>query len=437
MIGMSSLAILDKKGKSLLLRNYRADIPPNHLELFNRKYLEHDPEIHPPIITHGDTHFLFIKHENLRLLAASRSKANALLIFSFLESFRRLLADYLISLEADTVRDNTIMIYELMDEIVDNGHPTTTDFKLLQKHIKTHANLAKGGKKKQKRRGLELAQAMASAVPWRSGKYKYGKNEVFLDVVEKINMVITTNGRVLKSEVEGSLKMNSRLSGMPELLLGINDKKFFDINRTASTGKKTVDIQDIKFHQCVRLAKFENDRSISFIPPDGEFDLINYRMECGFKGLFALEIDYRKETERRVEFTVHAKSNYKDKVAANFVEFWIPVPKDAQNVKTRASKGKGKYVPDNDVIQWKAFSLGGKKEISMEVGLDMPSISSGARNFRNLPVRVFFDIPYYTLSGLNVRYLKIKEKSGYHALSWVRYIAKNGEFVIRTNKSVV
>ncbi len=28
-----------------------------------------------------------------------------------------------------------------------------------------------------------------------------------------------------------------------------------------------------QFYQCVRLARLENDRTISFIPPDGEFDL--------------------------------------------------------------------------------------------------------------------------------------------------------------------
>ena len=28
-------------------------------------------------------------------------------------------------------------------------------------------------------------------------------------------------------------------------------------------------MEDVKFHQCVRLARFENDRTISFIPPDG------------------------------------------------------------------------------------------------------------------------------------------------------------------------
>lgn len=37
-----------------------------------------------------------------------------------------------------------------------------------------------------------------------------------------------------------------------------------------------------------------------------------------------------------------------------------------------------------------------------------------------------FEIPYFTTSGIQVRYLKIIEKSGYQALPWVRYITQNG-----------
>ena len=48
-----------------------------------------------------------------------------------------------------------------------------------------------------------------------------------------------------------------------------------------STGRgksKSVELEDVKFHQCVRLSRFENDRTISFIPPDGEFELMSYRL---------------------------------------------------------------------------------------------------------------------------------------------------------------
>lgn len=437
MIGISSLAILDKKGKSILMRNYRKDVPSNYLDLLNQKLLEFDADNSPPLIVLEDMAFFFIRYENVTLVAMTRDDSNALIGFTFLEAFQNLLIECFTNLEADVVRENSILIYELMDEIMDNGYPQVTDFKLLKKYITSSASILKNdSKKKQREKERELANAVASSIPWRSGNYKYSKNETYLDVIEKINMIITPSGQVLKSEVEGVLHMNCRLSGTPELILGLNDKKFLEINKPNSN-KKSIEIQDLKFHQCVRLARFENDRTISFVPPDGEFDLINYRMECPFKGLFSAEIHFEKQTETKLHFIVKAKTHYKQKVVANFVEFWVPVPTEAQNIKTTASLGSAKYLPENDVISWKISSLSGKKDISLDVKLDIPSLSSKTASFKNQPIRVFFEIPYYTLSGLNVKYLHIKETSNYHALSWVRYIAKQGDFTIRTNQTVV
>lgn len=36
--------------------------------------------------------------------------------------------------------------------------------------------------------------------------------------------MIGSNGQVIKSEIEGAIKVKSCLSGMPELRLGLNDK---------------------------------------------------------------------------------------------------------------------------------------------------------------------------------------------------------------------
>lgn len=41
-----------------------------------------------------------------------------------------------------------------------------------------------------------------------------------------------------------------------------------------SSGKQSIAIDDCTFHQCVRLSKFDLERSISFIPPDGEYELM-------------------------------------------------------------------------------------------------------------------------------------------------------------------
>lgn len=42
-----------------------------------------------------------------------------------------------------------------------------------------------------------------------------------------------------------------------------------------------------------------------------------------------------------------------------------------------------------------------------------------------------FEIPYFAASGMQVRYLKIVERSGYSALPWVRYVTKQGDFLTR------
>lgn len=48
------------------------------------------------------------------------------------------------------------------------------------------------------------------------------------------------------------------------------------------------------------------------------------------------------------------------------------------------------------------------------------------------PISVRFEVPYFTVSGIQVRYLKIVERSGYQALPWVRYITQSGDYSIRT-----
>lgn len=69
---------------------------------------------------------------------------------------------------------------------------------------------------------------------------------------------------------------------MPECKFGINDRllvKEANENPTeAEKQQKGIQIDDIKFHQCVRLGRFDRDRSITFIPPDGLFEVMTYRV---------------------------------------------------------------------------------------------------------------------------------------------------------------
>ena len=151
--------------------------------------------------------------------------------------------------------------------------------------------------------------AVTNAVSWRSEGIRYRKNEVFLDVIESLNLLVSSTGNVLRSEILGAVKLKCYLSGMPELRLGLNDKVMFETTGRATRGK-AVEMEDVKFHQCVRLSRFENDRTISFIPPDGEFELMSYRLNTQVKPLIWVESDVRSHSGSRIEYTLKVSLSF-------------------------------------------------------------------------------------------------------------------------------
>ena len=113
----------------------------------------------------------------------------------------------------DTVRRNFVLIYELLDEIMDYGYPQATATEQVKVYIfNTPAMVADNPidfiASKMADAGLNLKSKTsvdASAVrkPVGVGTAK-GQNEVFLDVLERITLTFDSAGdapRVLNSEI--------------------------------------------------------------------------------------------------------------------------------------------------------------------------------------------------------------------------------------------
>ena len=135
----------------------------------------------------------------------------------------------------------------------------------------------------------KLTSQMTGAISWRRGDVKYKKNEAFVDVVENVNLlmsakgtlflgshylnlIVLATGTVLRADVDGQILMRAYLSGTPECKFGLNDKLVLD--KAERAADNAVRLDDCQFHQCVELGAFSSDRTISFIPPDGEFELM-------------------------------------------------------------------------------------------------------------------------------------------------------------------
>jgi len=337
------------------------------------------------------------------------------------------LEEYLERLEEESIRDNFVIIYELLDEMVDFGYPQTTEAKTLKQYITQEGH-------KLHKAQVHIPDNVTSRYPWRPTGIVHRRNEVFLDVIERVNLMVASNGTLLRSEIEGAIKVKSCLSGMPELRLGLNDKLQLAAGDKQNRTAKNIEMEDVKFHPCVSLTRFEADRVISFVPPDGDFDLLSYRLTTNIKPLFWVEAIVESHAHSRIEYLVKIRSQFKVRSVANDVQILIPVPQNADSPKFRQNIGSCVYAPDKDAILWTIKQFTGGREYLMRAHFGLPSVTDDdEENKPRPPITLSFEIPYFTVSGIQVRYLKILERTErYTALPWVRYITRAGDYQVRT-----
>lgn len=396
---------------------------------------EDDTKITPFLrsVENGIT-FIHIRHSNIVLVAVTRKNSNATMILAFLYKLVQVFEDYFKKVNEESIRDNFVIIYELLDEMMDFGFPQFTESKILTSYITQDYH--------QSESSNLLPSAATNAVSWRNEGIKHMRNEVFLDVIENVNILISSTGSLLRCEILGKLVMKSYLSGMPNLKLGLNDRlQFESSNSNSNNNGKSIDLEDIKFHQCVRLSKFENDRSISFIPPDGTFELMSYRLNTQVKPPIWIDAIIEQHSTK-IEYIVKARTQLKSKAIANNVKIFLPVLANVDTPKFKCTSGSFKYAPDRDLIIWSIKQFKAGREAVMRgtflISKDHHSNDDGkqekqasAASTTKRPITVEFEVPYFTISGLQVRFLKVVDKSGYAASPWVRYKLIAGDYQIR------
>lgn len=155
---------------------------------------------------------------------------------------------------------------------------------------------------------------------------------MYLDVFESVNLLMSSNGTVLRNEVAGQVIMKTLLTGMPECKLGLNDKLTMQKGDAPASkvagqkrGTREVEIDDCTFHRCVRLGKFDADRTITFIPPDGEFELMKYRVTENVNLPFKIMPAYQEQGTTRLSVTLKIASLFSPRLFATNLVIKIPV----------------------------------------------------------------------------------------------------------------
>ncbi|KIM33439.1 hypothetical protein M408DRAFT_61322 [Serendipita vermifera MAFF 305830] len=273
-MGIDGVIILDRTGRPIVQTAFGPDSSSRvmqHVDALNAAYdlasTENKMSVDPIIVVEtatGPSACCNVQHGSLRIACPVHTETDPMFVFAFIQTLLDVLQEYLGEVSAGTIRDNFDVVYQLLEEMLDNGYPLTTEPNALRDIIMPPSFfkkiLAVAGTA-----GLAKASAtpFSSPIPWRTTGLRYNTNEIFFDIVEEMQGILSRDGKALSVEVWGKIKANTRLTGTPDILLNFSNPQM---------------LTDCLFHPCVRLPRWTKDKTISFVPPDGRFVLMEYRL---------------------------------------------------------------------------------------------------------------------------------------------------------------
>lgn len=432
MAAISTIMVLNLRGEILLTRHFRPEEFNKGVITAFRHQVIAAKNIRAPVKSLANLNFAHIRSENIYLVAVTKSNANISLVFEMLHKVLEIFKTYFGGkVDEEAIKNHFILAFELLDEMIDWGLPQGLSFDIIKPFI-TQKGAVKTEKLTQEKLAKEITK-VTGASPWRGPDIKHRRNELYIDVIESVNLLVSVDGKKLRSDVSGQIMIKCALSGMPECKFGLNDKILME--KEARSGLKQKDsgiaIDDFTFHPCVRLTKFDQDRTISFVPPDGTFELMKYRSTENIEPPFTVTPIIKELSRTRLDVKIAVKSNFQREQMGNSVKVIIPLPKNTALCKIFVQAGKAKYTPEQDAIVWrlKRFPGATKFVLSAEVELSSTVL---IKKWNRPPISMQFEVPMFTASGLRVRFLKVLEpKLQYQAIKWVRYLTKAGNYQYR------
>eukprot|EP00658_Telonema_sp_P-2_P022742 TRINITY_DN190_c0_g1_i4.p1 TRINITY_DN190_c0_g1~~TRINITY_DN190_c0_g1_i4.p1 ORF type:complete len:423 (-),score=98.98 TRINITY_DN190_c0_g1_i4:264-1532(-) len=421
---IDSFFLLSSTGEVLVEKHWRVITPRTMADTFwkARGKCAQAEDVDPVIGT--AKHYLVNIHRfQLWFLAVIQVEVPPLLAIEFLHRIGDVLKDYLGEVREDVVKENFLLLYQLLDEMMDNGMPLTTEPNILKSMILPPTTLGRMAGaitgSGQQCVVQEIADSTMSNVPWRKSGVKYSNNEIYFDIVEEIDSIIDSNGQSVMMEIHGDIMVNARLSGMPDLNLWFNDPSA---------------LLDCSFHPCVRYGRWEREKVISFVPPDGDFKLMSYTVDQSMRG-FSPPIYVKPQITfsgngGMVNVTCGEKQMAMIKgKALEDVKVTIPFPKSVSTLNLTCNVGNYLFDDISKVLEWTIGKIPKDKTPLITGSVSFPP--DHAEVDENMVVTAEFKLQGTSVSGIAVDSLSLTNEK-YKPYKGVRSIIKAGKFQVRT-----
>ena len=334
-------------------------------------------------------------------------------------------------LSEESIRKNFVLIYEIIDEMLDFGFPQLSSTEQIKPFVFTEPVVMMKTSLTNMLRTTTASGENIKRPISQNDEGKNKKNEIYVDIIEKITALFNASGSLINFGIDGCIKMKNYLKGNPELKLTLNDEISIRGGGYSSGGI----IEDCNFHPKVNTRDFQNLKTLYISPPDGEFVVMNYRMNMEFAPPFKV-YTIVEESNYKVELVIKIQSNFPDKYTAGNVIVKYNVPKSAQSVhfdinKTKLGQ-KAEYILKEKCCVWKIPKFKGGTDTSITTKITLQNNNPNECRKELGPITMQFEIPSYNFSKLQIKELKIlTNEKNYNPYRWVRSVSQANSYVVR------
>ena len=461
--------VLSPRGDCIITRDFRKDCQPGTAEQFFRKVKAWNGGA-PPVISLNGMHYIAINKCDIHFVFTTRKSVAAAWAVDLLNKLVKSFRDFCGVLSEESLRRNFILIYELIDEVIDSGYPQTTASEHLKLSIHSdaaevthpsHSNLADAiwmipqlravsspsptipSSANQRPIGMVSSSSGGAIAGLTVGGLSLPssikipgltpdssllmKNEIFVDIMERLSVVVngSAGGEVVKASIDGAIQMKSYLSGSPELRISLNEDLVIaseEAHVLVPSSSSVLD--DVIFHECADLSEFASTRILSLVPPDGEFVLMNYRVANFDRLPVRVNPSIDLISSERLEVQLSVRADIPDQNYCSNMIVTLRVP--SNEIRSVSADG-GDFIPSENCIQWIIKKLQGGQEYVCRARIN--TLSQLSKTSVG-PISLNFEIPMFSVSNMQVRYLRINQ-AGPAPHRWVRYVTQSLSYVIR------
>ncbi|XP_058292383.1 AP-3 complex subunit mu-1 isoform X3 [Hylobates moloch] len=369
-----SLFLINCSGDIFLEKHWKSVVSQSVCDyFFEAQEKAADVENVPPVISTPHHYLISIYRDKLFFVSVIQTEVPPLFVIEFLHRVADTFQDYFGECSEAAIKDNVVIVYELLEEMLDNGFPLATESNILKELIKPPTILR--------------------------------------------SVVNSITGSTVFAEIQGVIDACIKLSGMPDLSLSFMNPRLLD---------------DVSFHPCIRFKRWESERVLSFIPPDGNFRLISYRVSS--QNLVAIPVYVKhsisfKENSScgRFDITIGPKQNMGKTIEG--ITVTVHMPKVVLNMNLTPTQGSYTFDPVTKVLTWDVGKITPQKLPSLK---GLVNLQSGApKPEENPSLNIQFKIQQLAISGLKVNRLDMYGEK-YKPFKGVKYVTKAGKFQVRT-----